>query len=78
MSAEKLVRMANQIAGFFRTQPRDAAVAAAADHMKSFWNPVMRRQIYVHLDAGGDGLSELARAAVEMMRAGDERAAVKT
>ena len=43
MSADKLVRMANQIATFFRTQADDAAVPAVADHIKSFWSPVMRR-----------------------------------
>ncbi len=72
MSADKLVRMANQIADFFRSQPADTAVSGAAEHMKSFWNPVMRRQIYVHMDAGGEGLSELALKAVEAMRTGEK------
>ena len=71
MSDDKLVRMANQIADFFRTQPEDTAVAGAADHMKSFWNPVMRRQIYAHLDAGGAGLNDLAREALVHMRQKD-------
>ncbi|MCC2097038.1 MAG: formate dehydrogenase subunit delta [Hyphomicrobiales bacterium] len=77
MSADKLVRMANQIADFFRSQPQDTAVAGAADHMKSFWNPVMRRQIYAHLDAGGAGLDALALEALKLMRSGDSEA-VKT
>ena len=67
MSAEKLVRMANQIADFFRSQTDDTAVASVADHMKSFWNPVMRRQIYAHMDNGGEGLSELALTAINQM-----------
>ncbi len=71
MSAYKLVRMANQIAVFFRTQPDDAAAAAVADHIKSFWNPVMRREMYAHLRAGGDGLEPLARAGVEALMARD-------
>lgn len=71
MSAEKLVRMANQIADFFRTQNDDAAVAGVTDHIKSFWNPVMRRQIYAHLDNGGAGLNPLALRAIEMLRASD-------
>jgi formate dehydrogenase subunit delta len=75
MSADKLVRMANQIADFFRSQPEDSAVAGAADHMKSFWNPVMRRQIYAYLDAGGTGLDALALEAVKLMRTGDPVAA---
>ena len=75
MSADKLVRMANQIADFFQSQPEDSAVTGAADHMKSFWNPVMRRQIYTHLDAGGSGLNSLALEAVKLMRSGDQAVA---
>ncbi len=71
MSADKLVRMANQIAIFFRTQEEEAAVAAVADHIKSFWNPAMRRQMYAHLRAGGEGLEPLARAGIEALMARD-------
>ncbi|MDP2357769.1 MAG: formate dehydrogenase subunit delta [Beijerinckiaceae bacterium] len=71
MSAHKLVRMANQIAIFFRTQPEEAAAAAVADHIKSFWSPVMRREIYAHLGAGGEGLEPLARAGLEVLKACD-------
>jgi formate dehydrogenase subunit delta len=56
MSAEKLVRMANQIAVFFASQPEAGAEAGVADHIRSFWNPVMRRQIYAHLDQDEKGL----------------------
>lgn len=71
MSANKLVHMANQIADFFRSQPADAAVSGACEHIRSFWSPVMRRQIYAHLDAGGQGLSPLAMEAVKKMRESD-------
>jgi formate dehydrogenase subunit delta len=71
MSADKLVRMANQIATFFRTQADDAAVAAVADHIKSFWSPVMRRDIYAHLRMGGEGLDPLARRGIEALMARD-------
>ena len=71
MSPEKLVYMANQIATFFRSQPDEAAVAGVADHIKSFWNPVMRRDIYSHLRAGGEGLDPLARRGLEALMARD-------
>ncbi len=71
MSADKLVRMANQIAIFFRTQAEDAAVAAVADHIKSFWSPVMRRDIYAHVQAGGEGLDPLARRGIDALMARD-------
>jgi formate dehydrogenase subunit delta len=66
MSIEHLVRMANDIADYFRSEPdREAAIAGVSNHMKKFWDPRMRRQIAAHLrEQAGVGLSELARAAV--------------
>jgi formate dehydrogenase subunit delta len=69
MSAQKLTHMANQIAAFFRSQPEPDAVAGIADHIRSFWNIVMRREAYAHLDAGCEGLDPLARRALEQLRA---------
>jgi formate dehydrogenase subunit delta len=40
--AEKLVRMANQIAAFFRSYPEDEAVAGIHKHIVAFWTPRMR------------------------------------
>jgi len=65
----KLVRMANQIATFFASQPGTAQAAEVAGHLKAFWEPRMLRAIQAHLDAGGEGLSPLARAALERLRA---------
>ena len=64
---DKLVRMANQIAQFFKSQPHDAAVAGIVDHLRSFWTPKMRRQIADHAAAGGVGLEPLTREAVERL-----------
>jgi formate dehydrogenase subunit delta len=69
---ETLVRMANQIAIFFRTQPEEAAIAGTADHIRAYWNKVMRRDIYAHMDAGGEGLDPLALKALERLRAGEK------
>jgi formate dehydrogenase subunit delta len=67
MSAEKLVRMANQIAIFFRTQPEEEAITGVAEHIRSFWSPVMRRGIYAHMRTGGAGLDPLARRGIEAL-----------
>ncbi len=68
MNTPTLVRMANQIAGFFRAQPGDAAVAATADHIKKFWDPRMRKDLAVHLQAGGAGLDPLALEAAQSLQ----------
>jgi len=65
MTEETLVRMANQIADFFKVQPGADAVAGAADHIRKFWDPRMRSKMREYLKTGGSGLSPLARQAAE-------------
>lgn len=67
MTEETLVRMANQIADFFKAQPEDHALAGAANHIRYFWDPRMRAKMAAHLKAGGAGLNPLARKAVEQV-----------
>jgi formate dehydrogenase subunit delta len=62
MSADKLVYMANQIGKSFQHQGQDRAVAGIADHIKKFWNPHMRRAMFIHLDGGGAGLEPYVRS----------------
>ncbi len=65
MEAERLVRMANDIARFYQAEPdRDEAIAGVEGHLRRFWEPRMRRQIEAHLAAGGEGMDELTRLAV--------------
>ncbi|MCZ4353837.1 formate dehydrogenase subunit delta [Roseovarius aestuarii] len=58
MSPEKMVYMANQIAGFFKTQPGADAAERVADHIRDFWEPRMREQLLSHVAGGGAGLDE--------------------
>ena len=68
MHIENLVKMANDIASFFQSEPdRNVAVYSIADHLKKFWDPRMRKQIIEHYRAGGVGLSELSRDAVKLL-----------
>lgn len=60
MSPEKMVRMANQIATFFESQPDADRPGRVAAHLKEFWEPRMIAQLGAHLETGGDGLSPLA------------------
>jgi formate dehydrogenase subunit delta len=67
MSPKKLVRMANQIAAFFRTQGEASAPAMTADHLSKFWEPRMRKAIIAHGKAGGEGLDPMAAQAIAML-----------
>ena len=62
----KVVAKANQIATALEGQGGDAA-AAAAEHMRLFWPPLMREAILKHAAAGGEGLTPGARKAVALM-----------
>jgi formate dehydrogenase subunit delta len=65
MGDAHLVKMANQIADFFRLKPEEEAVAGAADHIVKFWDPRMRSKMAAHLAAGGEGLNPLALKAAQ-------------
>jgi formate dehydrogenase subunit delta len=65
MYEARLVKMANQIADFFRLKPEEEAIAGAADHIKKFWDPRMRTKMAAHLANGGAGLNPLALKAAQ-------------
>jgi len=60
-----MVHMANQIALFFASYPREEAIASVTDHFKKYWEPRMRKQIIAYVAGGGGGLHELALEAVK-------------
>jgi formate dehydrogenase subunit delta len=68
MEPEQMVHMANQIALFFASYPKEEAVASVADHLKKFWEPRMREQIVQYVDSGGGGLHDLVQDAVRRLR----------
>lgn len=68
MNVTHLVKMANQIEDFFRSEPdRTAAIADIASHLKRFWDPRMRTYLIRHVEQGGAGLGELATLAVKRL-----------
>lgn len=66
---EKIVRMANQIATFFKSTGEARAVSGTQNHIAQFWDPRMRAQLYAHLEAGGVGLSPIALRAAQALTA---------
>ncbi|MFS2151824.1 formate dehydrogenase subunit delta [Rhizobium sp. Rhizsp42] len=65
---DKLVYMANQIAGFFATQPEAEAAQGVASHINKFWEPRMRRQLFEILEQDAKGLSPLVLQAMPSIR----------
>jgi formate dehydrogenase subunit delta len=60
---EDIKRMANQIATAFAAYPEADAVRETANHIKSFWDPRMRKQLAEVIAKDAKALSPVALAA---------------
>jgi formate dehydrogenase subunit delta len=70
MELHHLVTMANEIGQFFESShEHDAAVVAIAQHLKSFWEPRMRREIIDYAHKGRGDLREIVREAILTLEA---------
>ncbi len=65
---DTLVRMANDIGKFFRTQGEEKGVNGIADHVRKFWEPRMKAAIFKHIEAGGNGLDPMVLTALKKLR----------
>ncbi|APZ43099.1 formate dehydrogenase subunit delta [Acidihalobacter ferrooxydans] len=65
MQTEKLVQMANQIAGYFAAYPEERARQSVLDHINASWAPRMRDEMAAYVQQGGSGLHPLARWAAQ-------------
>lgn len=66
--AEKIVRMANQIAQFMESKPHEEGLTMLAAHINDFWEPRMRIQLFALLDQGGPGLRPLVIEAASRIK----------
>ncbi len=64
----RLIRMANQIATFFASQPAAERVEGVAAHINKFWEPRMRRRFLQLVETGADGLLPLVVEASAKIR----------
>lgn len=67
MPHEKLIRMANQIASFFATQPGTDQAERVAGHLKDFWGPEMRAELKAQAGEDDSALSPLVRDALPLI-----------
>jgi formate dehydrogenase subunit delta len=67
-----LVKMANDIGDFFRSEPvHTDAVAGIANHISKFWTPRMRQKLSAYLKEHGEAqLDELPREALASLDRG--------
>jgi formate dehydrogenase subunit delta len=67
MDAHHLVAMVNEIAAFFAGEDPQTAPQNIANHLRRYWDPRMRRQIVEHAGNGGEGLTPVAKAGIELI-----------
>jgi len=66
MHIERLIKMANDISDFFNAEnDKEVAVDGVKNHILKAWEPRMRTALIAYQrENGGEGLSELAKAAI--------------
>lgn len=73
MSTDDIIRMANQIAGFFKAYPEETAVAETCNHIRNFWEPRMHAELFDILARGGEGLDPIALESARHLARGESR-----
>ncbi|OQK17840.1 formate dehydrogenase [Methyloprofundus sedimenti] len=68
MDIQNLVKMANNIGFFFKSEPdHTLAVASVEQHLKNFWDPRMRVEIINYAQQGGMELIDIVDEAVHKL-----------
>jgi formate dehydrogenase subunit delta len=62
------VRLANEIAVQFHRRPPGEAAAAIANHMKMFWDPRMRADLFTRAETEPANLDPLVLEAVRILQ----------
>jgi formate dehydrogenase subunit delta len=68
---DKIVRMANQIATFFKSTKHAEGVAGVSEHINKFWEPRMRRHLFELIEAGDKRFEPLVLEAAATIRRPD-------
>lgn len=70
MDIQNLIKMANQIGGYFSSYPdQQEASKEIATHLERFWAPSMRMQLIDHVDYNhGEGLKDVVISSIKLHR----------
>lgn len=65
MDNSNLIKMANNIGAFFKSEPnREVGIQGVEQHIRNSWEPRMRKQIIEYVQQGGDELMDIVAEAV--------------
>jgi formate dehydrogenase subunit delta len=65
---QKMVRMANDIANFFRTYSDEEAAKGVHEHIRAFWTPKMREEFLAYAASDGAGIQPRVLLAIARLR----------
>ena len=68
MESKDMVRMANQIASFFKSYGQEEGVKEIATHINNFWEPRIRKHFFEHLAKGNSGFDPMVLSAAQLIR----------
>ncbi len=68
MDTKDMIRMANQIGGFFKAYGIEEGKKEVAAHINNFWEPRMRAQFFEYLGKGGKDLEPIVIEASKLVR----------
>jgi formate dehydrogenase subunit delta len=68
MESRDMVRMANQMAAFFKPYGDVEGTRELATHINNFWAPPMRREFFEYIAQGGKDFAPMVLAAAAQVR----------
>jgi formate dehydrogenase subunit delta len=68
METRDMVRMANQMADFFKSYGAEEGTKELATHINNFWAPPMRREFFEYIARGGKEFEPMVMAAAAHVR----------
>ncbi len=75
MESRDMIRMANQIGGFFKNYGPEEGRKEIATHINNYWEPRMRRQLLKYVADGGKEIAPEVMAAMDLVRKPADEAA---
>ncbi len=68
METRDMVRMANQMAAYFKSYGAEEGPKELAAHISSFWAPTIRSEFFKYVAEGGKGLEPMVIDAASFVR----------
>lgn len=68
MAADRIVVMAKQIGDFFAPYPPERRTEGVRNHLRSYWDPRMREELFALIDSGGYDLPDHVIEAAVLLR----------